>query len=49
MKAKIKDTPIKMVIMIMIAIAIALSIPSCKTANLPNGCKYRINAPKFNK
>jgi len=49
MKVKVKETPIEMVIMIIIAIAIALSMPSCKTAKLPNGCKYRVHAPKFNK
>jgi len=49
MKAKVKDTPIELLLTIIAAVCLALALNSCvvKRGTLPNGCKYKIIAPKF--
>lgn len=45
---KAKSTPIELLLLIVALICLALA--SCSpTASLPNGCKYKLIAPKFTK
>ena len=47
---KPKETPIELILSIIAAICFALAIQSCSpTAQLPNGCTYKLNPPKFTK